>query len=219
MWTYVMWTRRRAQEQGQDSWAAGAGRFPAASSCELSETQLSVGSLSPQTPDGTSWHALARRGRHPCQLLTLCPPVMVAMLGRTSPPAPLCSAGSRRQRCETTLRWRRCWRQALSSSGRRCRTRVGLSRPASSVLRPASSLQPPASSLQPPASSLQPPASNVRLSPRASSGAAPALRPGRRHRVPARAQRAPRAAQEADAAAHGGGEGARHPQGRGGGPC
>jgi hypothetical protein len=147
MWTYVMWTRRRAQEQGQDSWAAGAGRFPAAS--------VSVGSLSPQTPDGTSWHALARRGRHPCQLLTLCPPVMVAMLGRTSPPAPLCSAGSRRQRCETTLRWRRCWRQALSSSGRRCRTRVGLSRPASSVLRPASSLQPPASSLQPPASSLQ----------------------------------------------------------------
>jgi hypothetical protein len=32
MWTYVMWTRRRAQEQGQDSWAAGAGRFPASSS-------------------------------------------------------------------------------------------------------------------------------------------------------------------------------------------
>ena len=31
MWTYVMWTRRRAQEQGQDSWAAGAGRFPVSS--------------------------------------------------------------------------------------------------------------------------------------------------------------------------------------------
>ena len=42
MWTYVMWTRRRAQEQGQDSWAAGAGRFPASSSCELSETSFSV---------------------------------------------------------------------------------------------------------------------------------------------------------------------------------
>ena len=99
----------------------------------------------------------------PCRLLTLCLPVIVALRAQTSPPAPLCSAGSRRRRCETTLRWRRCGRLASSSSGRRCCARVGLSRLASSLQPPASSPQPPASSLQPPASSLQPPASSPQL--------------------------------------------------------
>ena len=59
MWTYVMWTRRRAQEQGQDSWAAGAGRFPASSSCELSETQCQCWLL---ISPNSGRHKLARSG-------------------------------------------------------------------------------------------------------------------------------------------------------------